>query len=230
MNIASDEKWHMSDTASVVHDLRNPLSAIHGGAEMLVSSRLSRVQVQRIARNIFCASMQMRKLLEDLLRDARRTAMQVECLHVRELITMAVAEIATRAELQSVHIAQAVAEELVISVDRDRIRRVVVNILVNALEAMPGGGTIRISAITDSRSALIRVRDSGPGIAPEVAGRLFHPFTTAGKAHGIGLGLALSRQAVLDHGGDMWAESSRSGACFALRLPLTSESGTAVAA
>lgn len=104
--------------------------------------------------------------------------------------------------------------------DRRRIHRVLVNLLVNALEVMPHGGSIHISAISDQNSVLIRVRDSGPGIAPEIKDRLFQPFATAGKAHGVGLGLAFSRQAVLDHGGDMWAESSPQGACFAVRLPL----------
>src|SRR5690242_8777851 len=82
------------------------------------------------------------------------------------------------------------------------------------------GGRILISAVSKRHSILIRVRDSGTGIAPEIRDRLFQPFATAGKANGIGLGLALSRQAVLDHGGEMWAESSFKGACFAVRLPL----------
>jgi two-component system sensor histidine kinase HydH len=65
------------------------------------------------------------------------------------------------------------------------------------------------------------VRDTGPGIAPEIRGSLFEPFVSAGKKNGLGLGLALSRQTVLDHGGDMWAESEPGeGACFRVRLPV----------
>jgi signal transduction histidine kinase len=63
------------------------------------------------------------------------------------------------------------------------------------------------------------VRDTGPGIAPEVRDRLFQPFATAGKPSGVGLGLAVSRQAVLEHGGQMWVEFAGHGACFAVRLP-----------
>jgi signal transduction histidine kinase len=117
---------------------------------------------------------------------------------------------------------QNVPEYLVITVDRLRIQRVLVNLFVNALEAMPNGGIIRTSAVVVDQSVLIKVHDSGPGIAPEIRTRLFQPFATMGKAGGLGLGLALSRQAVFDHGGEMWAEPSSGGACFAFRLPRTS--------
>ena len=86
---------------------------------------------------------------------------------------------------------------------------------------MPDGGTIRISALLEHRSVLIKVRDTGPGIAPEIRDRMFQPFVTAGKAGGLGLGLAFSRQAVIDHGGRMWVESGSAGACFAICLPTT---------
>jgi signal transduction histidine kinase len=67
---------------------------------------------------------------------------------------------------------------------------------------------------------LVHVEDTGPGIAPEIRARLFEPFVSAGKRNGLGLGLALSRQTVLDHGGDMWVESVPGrGARFSFRLP-----------
>jgi len=67
--------------------------------------------------------------------------------------------------------------------------------------------------------------DTGPGIPKEIRARLFQPFVTAGK-NGLGLGLALSRQAVLAHGGDMWVEDvAAGGACFCLRLPLAAPEG-----
>jgi signal transduction histidine kinase len=65
------------------------------------------------------------------------------------------------------------------------------------------------------------VEDTGPGIPAEVRARLFEPFATAGKKNGLGLGLALSRQTVLAHGGDLWADNVASGAAFCVRLPAT---------
>ena len=76
-----------------------------------------------------------------------------------------------------------------------------------------------MSALVGHHSVQIKVRDTGPGIAPEIRDRIFQPFVTAGKAGGLGLGLALARQAVIDHGGRMWLESGNAGACFAFSLP-----------
>ena len=101
------------------------------------------------------------------------------------------------------------------------MERAFVNLIGNALEAMPDGGGDRGSrprwrAIRWS----CRWRTTGPGIAPEIRSKLFQPFVSAGKRNGLGLGLALSRQTVLDHGGDMWVESEPGqGARFSFRLP-----------
>jgi C4-dicarboxylate-specific signal transduction histidine kinase len=68
---------------------------------------------------------------------------------------------------------------------------------------------------------VVSVEDSGPGISPQVRPRLFQPFATAGKKNGVGLGLALSQQCVLDHGGILWADATtKTGARFMLKLPL----------
>jgi signal transduction histidine kinase len=68
---------------------------------------------------------------------------------------------------------------------------------------------------------VVKVEDTGPGIAPEIRPRLFQPFVTAGKKNGVGLGLALSQQAVLDHGGELWADANNgAGARFFIKLPL----------
>jgi signal transduction histidine kinase len=207
------------EVTSLVHDLRNPLSAILGGAELLISSRLSEPQVQRIAYNLYGSSMRMKELLDEILTRYRGATRGVDSCDVRDMVTSAVDQIALVAEAQSVQIVQNVLEELVIAIDRPRIQRVLVNLLVNALDVMPGGGIIRISAIPEHHSVMIKVRDTGPGISPELHDRLFEPFATAGKVRGLGLGLYFSRQAVIDHGGQMWVDSGSHGACFAFRLP-----------
>jgi signal transduction histidine kinase len=69
-------------------------------------------------------------------------------------------------------------------------------------------------------AAVVHVEDNGPGIAPQIRAKLFEPFVSEGKRNGLGLGLALSRQTVLEHGGDMWVDSaSGRGARFSFRLP-----------
>jgi signal transduction histidine kinase len=123
------------------------------------------------------------------------------------------------AAAQQVRILVQIPEGLELPLDRRRIERVFLNLMGNALEAMPGGGTIAVSASDAPDSVVVTVSDTGPGIAPEIRSRLFQPFVTARKKSGLGLGLALARQAVVDHGGDMWADSSQGGARFLFRLP-----------
>src|ERR1051326_8578213 len=101
------------------------------------------------------------------------------------------------------------------------MERVFLNLIGNALEAMPGGGTLRISARQDGDLLLISVEDTGPGISPEIRDSFFHPFVTFGKSNGLGLGLSFSRQTLLDHGGDLVLDpASARGARFILKLPL----------
>jgi len=94
------------------------------------------------------------------------------------------------------------------------------NLIGNAIEAMPEGGQVRISGQFVAGSVVVHVDDSGPGVAPEIRSKLFQPFVTAGKRHGLGLGLAFTRQIVLDYGGDLWVDTAPGGgARFSLRLP-----------
>lgn len=208
-------------SASIVHDLRNPLATIKAGTEMLMDSQLSASQVQRLVGNIHRASSRIEKLLQELLNASQGRTAEMERYSLRRVAAAACEAIAGTAEAQSVHIVLDVPGDIELPLDRNRIERVFVNLLGNAVEAMPNGGTVRISAVISEGAALVEVRDTGPGIAPKIRDRLFQPFVSAGKKGGLGLGLALACQSVRDHGGDMWvASGSGSGACFRFRLPL----------
>jgi signal transduction histidine kinase len=205
---------------SIVHDLRNPLAAIYGGAEMLIDSQLSGPQAERLARNMYRASRQIHALLDDLLNVCRGTAGQLEECDLRDVAAGAAASLASIAEAQCVNVVLDLPDSLRLPLDRHRIERVFFNLIGNALDAMPEGGTVTVLAASENGSVVVEVRDTGPGIAPEIRGRLFQPFVTARKRSGLGLGLALARQAVVDHGGDMWVKSNPApGACFCFRLP-----------
>lgn len=205
---------------SVVHDLRNPLAAIYGGAEMLMESRLSPGQVQRLAANMYQASSRIRQMLDELLNLGRGKAIQRQRVALRELIEHVSEALALDGAEPPVHIVLDVPEDIRADLDRHRIERVIANLIDNAVDAMPHGGTITISANRDGEWVKVAVRDTGPGLAPEIRDRLFQPFVTGGKGTGTGLGLVLSRQAVIDHGGEMWAEpNAGTGACFVFRVP-----------
>ncbi|MGA2136848.1 MAG: ATP-binding protein [Bryobacteraceae bacterium] len=207
-------------SSSIVHDLRNPLAAVYGGAEMLVDTELTRAQVKRLAANIYSASRRIRELLQDLLNVSRGNAAGAEICNLREVAAAGCESLLASAEAQKVDVQIQVPDEIELPMERNRMERVFCNLVGNALEMMPAGGRIQISAQTQNGFVVAEVRDSGPGIAPEIRDSLFEPFVSVGKKNGLGLGLALSRQTVLDHGGDMWADSEPGqGACFRLRLP-----------
>jgi len=213
-------------SSSIVHDLRNPLAAIYGGAEMLVDSDLSEAQMKRLAGNIYRASRRMQGLLQDLLHVSRGKTASPEVARLREVASAAVESVREAAQAQGVLVSVGIPEEIELSLERNRIERVFTNLVANALEAMPRGGEIRISARMVAGEALVEVEDDGPGIAPEIRANLFQPFVTAGKKNGLGLGLALARQTVLDHGGDMWVETQPGcGAIFLFRLPVLASVG-----
>jgi signal transduction histidine kinase len=102
-----------------------------------------------------------------------------------------------------------------------RLRRVFFNLFHNATDAMPDGGKILVRFQSSPEEVVTEIEDTGPGIAPEMAGRLFEPFATHGKAHGTGLGLSISKRIVEDHRGWMSARTEPNrGAIFAFGLPV----------
>ena len=217
-------------SSSIVHDLRNPLAAVYGGAEMLVDSDLPPHHVKRLAGNIYRASRRIQELLQDLLNVSRGKRGTIEVCSLREVVGAAAEALGTSAEAQSVAISNEVPEGIELPLERSRMERVFVNLVSNAIEAMPDGGRVTVRAAIESHQVLVEVCDTGPGIPDEVRACLFQPFASAGKKTGLGLGLTLSRQTVMDHGGDLWAdEAPGRGACFRMRLPLSGRAGRQVA-
>ncbi|MBI4907821.1 MAG: HAMP domain-containing histidine kinase [Acidobacteria bacterium] len=206
-------------STSIIHDLRNPLAAIYGGSEMLVDFELPPDQVKRLAANMYRASLRVRELLADLAGVARGKSQTAEICNLREVIAAATEVSAVAAVNQGVEILLSVSGSIELPLERGRMERVFLNLIVNAMEAIPDHGTIDITSEEARDAVIVVVEDTGPGIPPQIREALFEPFVSACKKDGLGLGLALSRQTVLDHGGDMWIEPA-SGARFVIRLPL----------
>jgi signal transduction histidine kinase len=181
---------------------------------------LTPAQVKRLAINILGAAGRMRALVADLTGASCGNKSTSETCKIRDVIAAASEVASPTAEKQGVRIANNVPGGIEIPMVRSRMERVFFNLIANAVEAMPHGGAIRIGARKADECVRIEVEDTGPGIPRGIRDRLFEPFVTAGKDHGLGLGLALSRQTVLDHGGDMWSEPAL-GARFVISLPLS---------
>ncbi|HLK69530.1 MAG TPA: HAMP domain-containing sensor histidine kinase [Bryobacteraceae bacterium] len=205
--------------ASIAHDLRNPLSAVVGGSEMLAEFDLTAPQVKETATHVHNAARRMERLLAEIGQVARTKAAEREDCLVTDLIGSAVDSQQARTERQHVAIHQSIEGQFTVHCDRSRVERVLVNLIGNALEAMPDGGEIDIRVWCADGMVWIEVSDTGPGVPAEIRAKLFQPFVTSGKKDGLGLGLALARQTMIEHGGDLESKESDRGARFRLRLP-----------
>jgi signal transduction histidine kinase len=208
-------------STSIIHDLRNPLAAIYGGAEMLVDAKLSPEQVRRLSGNIYRASRQVQDLLQELADVTQGRGHAREICRLREVILAAYEPLAAIADSQHVSVRIEVPDEVELPLDRSPMERVFQNLIANAIEAMPEGGSVSVRVDRRDAEIVISVEDTGPGIPALIAPQLFQPFVTAGKKNGMGLGLALSRKTVISHGGDLWAEGKDGGARFVMKLPVT---------
>ena len=113
--------------------------------------------------------------------------------------------------------------QTLVAIDQDKIRRALDNIVINATEVLKSGGTIAITCRREGDNVVIGISDTGPGIPADIRDLIFRPFATFGKEKGSGLGLAMAKKAVEDHGGVISVESAPGmGTTFTIRLPIGS--------
>jgi signal transduction histidine kinase len=110
--------------------------------------------------------------------------------------------------------------QILLALDATRLQHVFYNLVHNAIDVMPGGGRIMLRFNVNDADVITEIEDTGPGIAPEIAERLFDPFATHGKEHGTGLGLSICKRIIEDHQGRIHARSEPGrGAVFSFTLP-----------
>jgi signal transduction histidine kinase len=180
---------------------------------MLVDLDPGPPQAKRLATHIFRAACRMQELLADLKRAARGDTVTAEMCDIRNVITAACDAASAATENSRVRIVLGMPEGFKLPLVRRRMERVFFNLISNALEAMPTGGHLSVGARKTGNVVLIELEDT-------IRERLFEPFVTAGKPDGLGLGLALCRTTVREHGGDIWTEPA-TDARFVIRLPLS---------
>jgi signal transduction histidine kinase len=146
---------------------------------------------------------------------------------IRDVLALARSEVHRHRVVVETHLAEEVP---LVRADRIQIQQVLLNVLINALEALSGGGdgpreVVVQSDMDTAQDVRVTVRDSGPGLDPQQLDRLFEAFYTT-KPHGLGLGLAISRSIIAAHGGRLWATANvPRGAVFQFTVPRGSEEG-----
>jgi signal transduction histidine kinase len=207
--------------ASVAHEVRNPLTGIKMLVEGALRSRNPTPLNGEDLRIIHGEVARLEQTVQGFLDFARLPAPQRGPCDLREAVAQARDLVRARAEQQGVAVEVRGPDRPVVGwVDRGQFGTVLVNLFLNALDAMPKGGRLEVDLVeTPEGGVRLTVQDTGPGIPPEMAGRLFTPFATT-KPTGTGLGLSLSRRIMREHGGDVTAhDRPESGACFVVELP-----------
>lgn len=208
----------------LAHELKNPLTPILGAMDVVRKARkLDRPDFDAIleeqATAVVEEVMRLKELSDAFARFARLPDRKPEPLKMSELVDNAAALYGSS---EGVLIERSYASDVpLVEVDKTQIGTVLTNLVKNAVEAMDHKGTLGLSLRKDGEHVELRVEDTGPGIAPEIADRLFTPYVTTKGSRGTGLGLALVHRIVAEHGGTIEAgKSERGGASFTVRLPL----------
>jgi len=212
--------------AGIAHELNNPLTTISGFSELILEELPPDSNQRADLELILREARRARDVVRRLLDFARQSESVRVPANVNELIEETLALMKHLLHTSGVEVVRDLAPQLPqISLDRNQIKQVLLNLFHNALHAMPAGGRLSIHTQKRRRDGqawvTIAVRDTGMGIAPEYLPRVFEPFFTT-RAHegGTGLGLSVSYGIIVDHGGDIEVESEvGKGSCFTVWLP-----------
>jgi signal transduction histidine kinase len=207
--------------AHVTHEVRNPLSSIGLNVELLEEELADAgPEAKDLLRAVHREIERLTAITEEYLRLARLPNPQLEPEDFGDLTRATVDFV--RPELQAANVKLELAVEPalpLVALDEAQIRQVLLNLLKNAREAMPAGGSVRLALSSADGGVLLRVTDDGSGMTEEQRARIFDPFYTT-KARGTGLGLPLSQQIVVAHGGTIRCQSAAGeGTVFEIWLP-----------
>ncbi len=206
--------------ANVAHEINNPLTSIIGFVELmkeyddmeLIKNRLEIIEHE---------SIRARDIVRELLNFARKRPLQLSDVDINSLLREV--SLLTRAQAKTgrVEIIEDYGDVPKIIGDSNQLKQVFVNIINNAIHAMPDGGKLHIITSQNGNDIVVIFRDTGHGIPADILPRIFEPFFTTKREKGTGLGLSISYRIIEDHGGRIEVESEEGkGTTFIIRLPV----------
>jgi two-component system sensor histidine kinase HydH len=198
--------------AGVAHEIRNPLSSIRGFAQYLQRSLKDNPQQQEYAETMILEVDRINTVVTDLLTLARPMEAELAPTDITELIEHAIRLVQADARSRNVNIELNISDLSKIPLDTNQMTQAILNLLLNALQAVDSGGRIEVGAELDPSVSRLKiwVEDNGSGIATDQKDKIFDPFFTTRK-RGTGLGLAIVHKIVENHNGEINLESPPAG-------------------
>lgn len=214
--------------ACVVHELSNPLTSILGFAEVLLKEMESAHPCRQDMETIVREARRAREIVGNLLGFVRQAQPAREGVNLNQLLQQTVDLLRYQLAQEGVDVEQGYDLDIApLPLDAGQVQQVLLNLINNAVQAMPQGGRLHLRTAQDDGSVSISVEDTGVGIPAEHLERIFEPFFTT-KPDGTGLGLAISQVIVQGHGGQIVVQSRLGqGSTFTVRLPREPRGGKA---
>ena len=206
-------------SAAVVHEVRNPLGAIKGAVEIIEDGLPAESPRREFAEIAKLEVDRLNRLVEEFLRFARPHQLAASLADLNEVVRSVAALVEQRAASQQVEVQTVLTPLPHLTVDAEQLKQLLLNLALNALQAMPAGGQLELRTARDRAGAIVvEVEDEGGGIDPSIAARVFDPFFTT-KEKGVGLGLSIAHKIATQHGGTLTTLNGARGAIFRLVLP-----------
>lgn len=207
--------------AAIAHEVRNPLASLSGAVQLLRVDQEEERLMEIIQREI----QRINELVTRFLQSTRRTEFNPVPTDLEELVKEVVETFSQDQQYVGVVNTQVMFQPIgPLPLDRERVRQILWNLLLNAAQAMPDGGAVRISGEQVGGRVRVMVSDDGVGVDAQNVSRLFDPFYTT-RVGGTGLGLATVERCAREHGGEVWIRSKPgAGTTFAVWLPIKQKS------
>jgi two-component system NtrC family sensor kinase len=212
-------------TAGIVHDVKNPFAVIMGMSEVLAEDENLDEATRHGLKVIRESAVKGNTIVSDLLKFARQSKPEMRTMDLRETIQTSMRLTAYLTRRYNT-VADLPENPLIATYDAQQVEQVLINMIHNAIQAMPNGGALQLSLKQIDETAQISIQDTGSGISPEHVKRIFDPFfTTKKEGEGTGLGLSVSYGIIANHRGKIEVESELGkGTKFTIILPITQPS------
>ncbi|MCP4683694.1 MAG: PAS domain S-box protein [Desulfobacterales bacterium] len=214
-------------TSQIAHELNNPLYGIMNTLELLKTEIPKENKRRKILEMALSETVRLSEMLRKMLSFSKPDEEERQPTDVNTVIDEILLLYEKQLRENSIIIVSSFQEDLApVHASRNQLRQIFLNIISNARDAMPDGGTLGVETRLDNTDIHIKISDTGIGIREENIARIFDAFfTTKGKVKGVGLGLSVCYGFIKDHGGDIMVESRRgSGTTFTIILPISTES------